>query len=801
MISNSGRFIEYFSPLLSPAVVFILIMAASAVSHSQNLELVGTYPTTLFNSTDIEISGHYAYIAGGSVHGGSLLIIDFSTPTAPALVGQALGEAQLSRLVVSGNYAYALKSSNLSLYAVDITNPANPAVVDSFVSQKRTAEICKAGAYLYISGEDSGLTIISIADPADPIIVAEYPFPAHPSDLSASGNYLYTGNANVLTIYDISDPLNVTAIMSDTISVNDIIIYDNKLFAAFNGHGYYAPDSKTTIFDITNQTDPQLVGVSSIGGYRIAVSGNYAFVINKTPEIYFFQSYLDVIDISNPGQPVHMSHENLGYKNDYYTIESRNDTLFMADGDYYNPRFAIYRVLNYGQGALEGYVLDKYDNQPVVGAEVLLKYTGLADTTDSQGHFFFGDLYNLHYDLDVSCSGYYTKSDTGFAVIVNDTTSYTILLDRPTRVDVGISGILSPPSWFKADTTYSLKSYVFNYGTASAHNIQSIFEIYYKNTISPCIVDTQYIDSLLPRTNQIVVYDDSLIITAETSITIISYTTLSGDENRDNDTCVFINGTYPAVEVWYGNPQNRPISGQAGGLVLIDVYIRTRPHAYVANMLLNLGTNDQYIDSLMSRQYGSFYYPLNAWDDVSFLSPQHSPPNQSGWSSQAFLGFSDLGGSWNPSLHYESPTRIMTMAVHLVGDTSLIGDTLQAFGTGRHTTYGNSCAGDTVGGPGYQIREHFCPLFIRPSCDYVPGDINGDGHSIGGDVTYGVRYFKSQGLPPVDSCYMDSTDTWFYPAGDVNGNCEFRGSDITRMVAYFKSTASLSHCHFFPPTR
>lgn len=83
-------------------------------------------------------------------------------------------------------------------------------------------------------------------------------------------------------------------------------------------------------------------------------------------------------------------------------------------------------------------------------------------------------------------------------------------------------------------------------------------------------------------------------------------------------------------------------------------------------------------------------------------------------------------------------------------------------------------------------------------CEYLIGDISGDGQRIGGDVTYGVRYFKGIGNPPPDSCLMDSTETYLYVAGDVNGNCEFRGSDITRLVSYFKSTAQLACCHFFP---
>jgi hypothetical protein len=86
-----------------------------------------------------------------------------------------------------------------------------------------------------------------------------------------------------------------------------------------------------------------------------------------------------------------------------------------------------------------------------------------------------------------------------------------------------------------------------------------------------------------------------------------------------------------------------------------------------------------------------------------------------------------------------------------------------------------------------------------PCENYMPGDINGDGQRIGGDVTYGVRFFKSIGLPPPDSCFMDSTETWLYVSGDVNGNCEFRGSDITRLVAFFKGTAAISYCHLCPP--
>jgi hypothetical protein len=98
--------------------------------------------------------------------------------------------------------------------------------------------------------------------------------------------------------------------------------------------------------------------------------------------------------------------------------------------------------------------------------------------------------------------------------------------------------------------------------------------------------------------------------------------------------------------------------------------------------------------------------------------------------------------------------------------------------------------------------DYSMALAIKPGipCKFMLGDINSDGQRIGGDVTYGVRYFKALGPQPPDSCYMDSTHAYLYVAGDVNGNCEFRGSDITRLVAYFKGNAALAYCHFFPTT-
>jgi hypothetical protein len=255
------------------------------------------------------------------------------------------------------------------------------------------------------------------------------------------------------------------------------------------------------------------------------------------------------------------------------------------------------------------------------------------------------------------------------------------------------------------------------------------------------------------------------------------------------------------IEIFYGNSDGSPIWARPGQIVYVNVFAKTKPDVYGANLHLCLGTQNRFIDSLCSSSFGSFYPFLSQWEFIEFLEPQHSPPNIIGWSSQSILGFASLFGGPNPWFHFPNTSRITTMAIRVVNDSSLLGDTIACLGFGKNEELGYSHVGDTTTIIDYAIVEHFSPIYFTlesPPCNYLPGDINGDSSVIGADVTYGVRYFKGTGNPPPDSCYMDSSGNNVYVSGDVNGNCEFRGSDITRLVSFFKNATPISYCHWFP---
>jgi len=244
------------------------------------------------------------------------------------------------------------------------------------------------------------------------------------------------------------------------------------------------------------------------------------------------------------------------------------------------------------------------------------------------------------------------------------------------------------------------------------------------------------------------------------------------------------------VNIWYGRVDGAPINAVVGANVFVDAYVQTSATGYIADLHLCLGADNQYIDTLISETESIFYYPLTEWMAAEFSPAQGVPPNPAGWSSQSFIGFSRLVLILDdaPFLHSTTPRRVMSFILKTVDNPDLIGQTQPAIGKGLNLYQGSSNAGDSTGDIGFYLIEHYSQLnFLDPSagCDYVPGDMNGDGDVISSDVTYGINFFRGA-QPPPDSCYNESAMGWLYAAGDCNGDCAFIGSDITFLVNFFR---------------
>ncbi len=100
-----------------------------------------------------------------------------------------------------------------------------------------------------------------------------------------------------------------------------------------------------------------------------------------------------------------------------------------------------------------------------------------------------------------------------------------------------------------------------------------------------------------------------------------------------------------------------------------------------------------------------------------------------------------------------------------------------------------------LGDPTIRLSRFQPPLEY---CVYVPGDVNGDGSVLGGDITYAVQYFRGLGDPPPNICWDSEMSRFLYVAADANGSCDFLGADVTYLVNYFRGVhSSIRHCPRF----
>jgi len=184
------------------------------------------------------------------------------------------------------------------------------------------------------------------------------------------------------------------------------------------------------------------------------------------------------------------------------------------------------------------------------------------------------------------------------------------------------------------------------------------------------------------------------------------------------------------VWIWYGNISLEPLSANIGDTLLIDVYAQTGADVYVADMLLALGANSEYIDTMISQVSNLFYYPVSNWDVKYFVNQQGSPPNQSGWFSQSFQGFAELAEPYESAwLHTEIPRKTLTMVVVTQDNQDLLGQTVQAIGPGLNYPSGPSNAGDTVGGEGYEVAEYYCDVHFVQELGFIDGTVENESGS------------------------------------------------------------------------
>ncbi|MEI6732190.1 MAG: beta-propeller domain-containing protein, partial [archaeon] len=172
----------------------------------------------------------------------------------------------------------------------------------SYFGASNDPAVFSSGSYMYIVYPGS-LDIYDISNPVSPVLKSKTAAGANPTAVVVRGDYAYVqswsgswGEA-MFRIWNVSNPSDPKVLGSFATNGMRLDVVGN--YAYVSDHG-----GSIRIINITNPTNPTLAGSAAAISYigDIKVVGNYAYVAVQTP------GELQIFDVSNPASPQSVSH-------------------------------------------------------------------------------------------------------------------------------------------------------------------------------------------------------------------------------------------------------------------------------------------------------------------------------------------------------------------------------------------------------------------------------------------------------------------------------------------------------------
>lgn len=335
--------------------LFAQVLNVTQASVLQGFE--GKVPN-LTGATAVYVQGNYAYVVGT---GNMLQILDITLPGLPVPKGilyHGTGGASILRaqnIVVRGNYAYITSYGADAFEIVDVSDPSKPVHKAALYDGNGSAPYLKGaqdlqivGDYAYVTSANSqAFEIIDISNPSNPRhagsllsgAAGSAPFLSLPITVFIKDNLAYIGNLggevygpSKLQIVDISNPRLPIPKGDFSLGNSQFSNVSYPYGIAVAGNYAYVTDWWNGALETIDISNPALPVHSSMlvnanpnvltpgvrnppylyGAWAIEIAGNYAYISLNTnildPTDVIKNELvggLEVVDISNPGVPVH----------------------------------------------------------------------------------------------------------------------------------------------------------------------------------------------------------------------------------------------------------------------------------------------------------------------------------------------------------------------------------------------------------------------------------------------------------------------------------------------------------------
>lgn len=271
---------------------------------------VRSNPKFMGRADKIHVMGDYAFIDAPYEFNNDqfgFAVVDISDRDAPVVVAAPVTAGWDSSVKTVGTYAYATQREFLDtdsnvfgfngVEIFDISDIANPVSISQYVLPGTPrGEASIVDGYLYV-GHENGMQIVDVRDMADPRFAGEYNSTGYLGQTIA-GNYAFCEtNTTAVTIVDVSDPANPSAlsVYEAEYEIRAIKVIGNALYI---NAGYLLK------VDITDPAAPTLAGSSSVSNIynstMLTIDGDYLYVGWSTNNYLGSSHHIDVVDIRDP---------------------------------------------------------------------------------------------------------------------------------------------------------------------------------------------------------------------------------------------------------------------------------------------------------------------------------------------------------------------------------------------------------------------------------------------------------------------------------------------------------------------
>lgn len=279
-------------------LLFFFIFCAGIASATTQFTEIGLWGG---NCNSVAVSGNLAYVGAGNC----LVIYDLTTPSSPTRLGYVSLPDEVSKIAISGRYAYVVCGWALT-QIVDVNDPAKPAVVGTVghisgppyygapldITGDTISDIAISGSTLYIACY-YGVFQLDVSNPAQPMLVNYFNDGGWDyCSIACYDNYLLYSNG-YLSVMDLSATYWEDVYLGSLpdVTANSLTVSGHYIYAAC---GY----SGVKIIDLSDPANPILTATLDTPGsaQHVAISGSHAYVADGS-------SGMQVLDISDPAHP------------------------------------------------------------------------------------------------------------------------------------------------------------------------------------------------------------------------------------------------------------------------------------------------------------------------------------------------------------------------------------------------------------------------------------------------------------------------------------------------------------------